>query len=299
MFYETPRQSVPALANAARVSRLFYELAMPLLWEEVEIWGPRTVRPYTLLKYPGTAERVSPYIRTMHLTAGQLDENLDKTKLNKIRKFSSRCVQILTAATCVKSLHLYIRMYNIDNHPPELRSRLKAINTLIFRILRHAETMELDEFVWHPGSETARSSDALRIIERKITAMRLCHLECGEWVDHLHNHERLTSIEVHNSRTEESTEFDRKFWTGIAQLDNCTEVIDSDIPIPFGWSVQFANLTNLNLLLLSFVGTHKWISTTTAVFKCMPRLETLLLSSPHGLDSQLSYSLTLLAPVLV
>ena len=125
---------------------------MPLLWEEVHMWEPHNVTPYTLFKYPGTAERVSPYIRTMHLSVGEEEENMDKTKLNRIRKYSSRCLQILTAATCVKSLHLYIYMYNIDNHPPELRTKLKAINTLIFRILRHAETMELDEFVWHPGT---------------------------------------------------------------------------------------------------------------------------------------------------
>ena len=134
--------------------------------------------------------------------------------------------------------------------------------------------------------ETARSSDALRIIERKITNMRLSHLECGEWVDHLPNHERLTSIEVHNSRTEESSEFDRKFWTAIAQLDNCTKVVNSDIPIPFGWSIQFRNLTNLDLLLLFLVGTRKWINTVTAVFKYMPELETLRLSSPTRFDSQ-------------
>src|SRR6202042_3009160 len=41
--YERPPQSAPALANAARVWRLFYELAMPLLWEEVHLWGPSTV----------------------------------------------------------------------------------------------------------------------------------------------------------------------------------------------------------------------------------------------------------------
>ena len=120
-----------------------------------------------------------------------------------------------------------------------------------------------------PGTqarETARSSDALRIIERKITNMRLCHLECGEWVDHLPNHERLRSIEVHNSRTEESSEFDRKFWTAIAQLDNCTKVINSDIPIPFDWNIQFRNITNLDLLLFFLVETHKWISNNYCSF---------------------------------
>ena len=143
--------------------------------------------------------------------------------------------------------------------------------------------MELDEFACHPGRETARSSHVLRIIERKITDMRLSHLECGEWVDHLHNHERLRSIEVHNSRTEGSDEFDRKFWTAIAQLDNCRKVIVGDIPIPFNWSVQFRNVTNLQLFLFWFhIEIPEWIRTIKTVFKYMPELETLWLSSPYG-----------------
>jgi hypothetical protein len=259
---------------------------MPLLWEKVYLWGPSKVRPYTLIKYPWTAERVSPYIRTMYLSAGEEDESLDKTKLNKIRKYASRFLKILTTTTCVKSLHLYIYMYNIDNHPPELRTRLKAINNLIFRILRHAESMELDEFHWRPGTETARSSDALKIIERKITNMQLCHLQCEDWVNHLPNHEQLRSIEVHNSRLQESSGFIHKFWTAIAKLDNCTRVIDSDISIPFNWSIQFRNITRLDLLLFSLVETPKWITTITAVFKCMPELKNLILSSPNMPDSR-------------
>ena len=260
---------------------------MPLLWEEVHLWGPSTVRPYTLIKYPWTAEHVSPYIRTMHLSVGkdhrEEDGVLDKTKLNRTRKFASRCLNILTAATCVKSLHLHLSMYNIDDHSPELRTRLKSINTLILRILRRAETMELDELGWHPGRETACSSDAMRIIERKITEARISHLESGEWVDYLPKYERLRAINVFNSRTE-STEFDSKFWTAIARLDHCTTVVNGDIPIPFGWSIQFKNLTSLNLLLFCLLETGEWIRTIRAVFKYMPELKILRLSSPGGTD---------------
>jgi hypothetical protein len=286
--YERPRQSAPALANAARVSRLFYELAMPLLWEEVHLWRPSTVRPYTLIKYPWTAEHVSSYIRTMHLGVGQKhqaeERGLDKTELNRTRKFASRCLNILTAATSVKTLHLYVYMYNIDAHSTELRGRLKAINTLIFRILGRAESMELDEFGWHPGRETVCSSGAMRIIERKVTEAELGHLERGEWVDYLPNYERLKSIEVYNSRTENSTEFDSKFWMAIARLDNCTKVVNSDFPIPFGWNIQFKNLTSLDLLLFSPVHTSQWIRTIRAVFKYMPELKSLDLSSPHRIS---------------
>lgn len=281
--YENPQESAPALANAARVSRLFYEIAMPILWEEVQMWDPYNIRPYTLSKYSRTAKRVSPYIRTMYLHVGPENGIMDETKLDEMYQYSSECLRILIAAKHIKSLHLYIYMYNIDNHPLEVRTKLEAINGLFFHILRHVETLELDEFAWHPGSETVRCSDAVSIIERKITSTHFAHLKCEEWVNRLNNHERLRSIEVYNSRMEESSEFDRKFWTAIAHLDNCTDVKNSDVPIPFDWNVQFRNIKNLDLLLL-YVGIHKWINTITAVFNWMPQLETFIISSPRGFD---------------
>jgi len=259
---------------------------MPLLWEEVHLWGPSRVSPYTLVKYPWAIERVSPYIRTMHLSAGEEDETGDKTNLNGLRKFASRLLNILTAATCVKSLHLYLYMYELNDHPAELRTTLKAINTLIIRILRRAETMELDELGWHPGYATARSADAMRIIERKITQARLSHLNSGEWVHRLPNYARLRSIELHDWCDEESGGgFDSKFWIAISRLHSCTEVLNCRTPIPFGWSIQFENLTTLNLLF-RLVETGQWINTVTAVFNCMPKLKNLRLSSPIGINSR-------------
>ena len=169
------------------------------------MWGPSIVTPYMLVKYPWAIEHVLPYIRTMHLKTGEQDELEDKTKLNRLRKFASRFLNILTAPTSVNSLHLYLYMYKLEDHRPELRTRLKAINALIICILRRAETMELDELGWHLGRETARSSNAVRIIERKITGVELSHVDTGEWVHDLHNQERLRSIEVINLWGEEST----------------------------------------------------------------------------------------------
>ena len=160
-----------------------------------------------------------------------------------------------------------------------------SFNPLILN--RYAANMELDKFDFHPGKGTIRSPDAMSIIERKITNMRLCHLEYGGWVDQLHNNERLTSIEVHNSRTEDSDEFDYEFWTAIARLENCRKVTTGDIPIPSNWNIQFRNLTTLDLLLLTvYAEPLQWIYTATAVFKYMPALEKLRLSSPTGLDFQ-------------
>jgi hypothetical protein len=287
---ENPQESAPALANAARVSRLFYEIAMPLLWEEVQMWDPYNITPYTLSTYSRTAERVSPYIRTMYLYVGPQNGIMDETKLDEMHQYSSECLRILIAAKHVKSLHLYMYMYSmdnfiIDNHPPEVKTKLEAINALCFHILRHVETLELDEFVWQPGRQTVRCSDAVSIIERKVTSVRFAHLHCEEWFNRLHNHERLRSIQVYKSRMGESNEFEGKFWTAIAQLDNCTEVKNSDATIPFDWNFQFRNIRNIDLLL-SYVGTHKWISTITAVFKWMPQLETFSVCSLMGVDSR-------------
>jgi hypothetical protein len=290
VFYERPPVTAPALANAARVSRLFYELVMPLLWEEVHLWGPRQANPSTLLKYPRT--RVFRFIRKLHLSTSHEAENMNKKKLNKQYRYLSKCLEFLNNATHVKSLRLHIDLYNVDDHPREFRIKLEAINSIIFHILRHSANMELDEFGFHPGNETALSSDVLRIIERKLTEMRIGHLECGMWVDRLHHQERLTSIEVHANLIEPAIdlkEYERNFWTAIALLDYCKKVYVSSIPIPLNWNVKFQNITDLNLMLFFLrddIKPFDWISSFTIVFQYMPRLEHLCLSSNSGPEFQ-------------
>ena len=289
MFYERPPVSAPALANVARVSRLFYELAMPLLWREVHLWGPQQANPSTLLKYPrAPSERVFRFIRMLHLSSSYETENNNKTKLDRQCRYLSKCLKFLKNATHVKSLHLHIDLYDVDEQPPEFKFKLEGINNAIFSILRHAANMELDEFAFHPGNETVRSSDALSIVERKLTKMRIAYLECGDWVERLHYQERLTSIEVHVTSFEPVTdpgEFDRNFWTAIAQLDHCKKAYVTGIPIPFHWNIKFLNLIDLDLLLFFPREDREpsdWVNTFAIVFQYMPRLEHLLLSSHSG-----------------
>ena len=224
----------------------------------------------------------------LHLGTSSENENMDKTKLNRQWRYLSKCLKFLNNATLIKSLHLHVHLYNVDDHPPEFRIKLEAINSVIFRILRRAADMELDEFGFHPDNEKALSSDALSIVERKLTQMRICHLACGKWVERLHNQERLTSIEVHVTEFEPPTdpyEFDRNFWTTIAQLDNCKKVYVTGIPIPLDWNIKFRNLTNLDLLLFFLrddLEPSDWIGTFAIVFQHMPRLERLYLSSNSG-----------------
>ena len=109
----------------------------------------------------------------MHLSTGDGSANVDKTKLNRRWKYLFKCIQILKAATSIKSLHLYVYIYNVNNFDPELRPKIKVLNVLMFRILRYAANMELDKFDFHPGKGTIRSPDAMSIIERKITNMHV------------------------------------------------------------------------------------------------------------------------------
>ena len=262
---------------------------MPLLWTEVHLWGPRQTNPSTLLKYP--RERVFQFIRTMHISTSH--EDMDKTKLDGQSKYLSKCLKFLNNATNIKSLDLYVRLYNVDNHPPEFRTKLEVINGSIFRILRLAANIELDEFGYHPDNEMAVSPDVLSIIERKLTKMSISHRDCGKWVKRLRNQEKLTSIEFYASEIEYTMDpdgYDRIFWTSIAQLENCKEVLVSDLPIPLDWNIRFRNLTHLHLFF-----TFRWelppfdcVATFMTVFQYMPRLEHLHLSSLHDPGYQLA-----------
>ena len=259
---------------------------MPLLWREVHLCGPQQANPSTLLKYPrAPSEHVFRFIRMLHLSTGCEDEEMDKTKLKRQWRYLSKCLKFLENATLIKSLHLYVDLYDVDDHPSEFRIKLQVINSIIFRILRHAANMELDEFSFHPGNEKALSSDVLSIVERKLTQMRIDRLKCGKWVERLHNQKRLTSIEVHVPEFEPTIdpyEFDRNFWTTIAQLDNCKKVNVTNIPIPLDWNIQFRNLINLDLLLFYLredLEPSDWVNTFAIVFQYMPRLERLYLSS--------------------
>ena len=187
---------------------------MPLLWEEVRMSGSRDIKLYTLLKYAKTIERVSTYIHTINFDINHLNDDMNNTKFDEVCKYLSLYLQIITIATRVKSLYLYPYLFEVDDYSLQFRTRFRTINDLVYWILKHAETMKLDKLYWNPNPKIGRSH-ALKIIGPKIIDMRLDYLGYEDWVDHLPNHERLTSIEVYLSRREDSTEFDRKFWTVI------------------------------------------------------------------------------------
>src|SRR6266496_1134444 len=87
------QESATDLASVARISRQFYRLAMSILWREVEMW-PSRVTPFPLLRYPGTrSERALRYIRKMYLSTDPEDDELDKTKCNRLWKYVSKSLR--------------------------------------------------------------------------------------------------------------------------------------------------------------------------------------------------------------
>jgi hypothetical protein len=269
---------------------------MPLLWKNVQLFNPSLIMPYTL-KYPGTVERVWPYITEIRLSVSCENVEFNRTKLNRLCKYASKCLHVLTAAKHVKSLHLYLGHFSkTDRHSSEFGGKLKAINSFIRRTIKYVSTISnLDEFGWHPEREMVLSR-AGRAVEGKVTELQLRHLGCGDWIDDLLNYKRLTSIKLYYSRSqEESDEFNRKFWTTIAELDECGKTLDIDVPIPFGWNIQFRNITGLRMMVWYFSGAVCWMDTVMAIFTCMPELKALSVKSCfYEIDAQ---QLALLAEI--
>ena len=95
------RDSACDLASIARVSHLFYELAMPLLWEEVELWSSHEW-PWFLSSYPATAsKRALSYIRTMRLSVHEQRDEWTMAKFNELYTYMCGCFRVLGHAGSV------------------------------------------------------------------------------------------------------------------------------------------------------------------------------------------------------
>ena len=283
ILYEISRESAADLASTARVSRLFYHLAMPPLWREVELW-PSVIKPYSLLKYPGTpSEHVLNYIQRMCLCTDPGYEDMDKTKCNRLWKYISRCFRVLVAARSIRHLRLHVRLYNPDECAPELSNKIKAINSLVSRILRHVEQMRLDTLKFHPGRGTADINDIMRIIERKTNILDVHTVPLEQWVDRLQHHQNLNRIKVRHSDplyengigSQPWSLVSAKFWVTISQLKKVTDVDVEGIPISPTLNIQYPHLISLHLRIwLPFAG-RELSDSFVSIFTQMPNLETL------------------------
>jgi hypothetical protein len=174
---------------------------------------------------------------------------------------------------------------------------MRAINSLIFRILRQAASLNLEKFSFNPGRNTARCSDILRIVEKYVVDLDIQDVRARDWVDRVQYHERLQNIQIHNYEDAPDPEADRKFWTGISQLQNCETLLISVIPLSFTWNLQFSYVKSLTLFFSYFDSESTWSASAKAVFTQMPNLEHLHISPPPPLarDSMKSIQLSDLA----
>jgi hypothetical protein len=280
-------ESSAILASIARVSHLFYQLAMPLLWDTVEIWPRRTV-PYTLMEYPGTtSQRVLSHVRKMSLGTKPEDKFVDKTQCNRFWENVSKSLRVLVAADLLQDLHLYVHVFDPDEYAPKLRNKVKEINGLIFRILQHVEKMNLQNLEVTLSRKTACINDILRITEGKLNVLNMTTVSLNSWVDRLRNHQNLRRIIIscipasHDDAldaTFSTAKYD-KFWIAISQLKNVAEATVDDIPISPALNLQFPHLIHLDLFMWQPRSGLELADTFLAVLKQMPSLEILVFGS--------------------
>ena len=272
------RDSACDLASIARVSHLFYELAMPLLWEQVDLW-PSHEWPVSLSTYPASAsKRALSHIRTMCLSVYKEPNDLSITDFNELYTYMCGCFRVLVHATSVQYMRLFLGAYDPNNYPAECSQVIEAINHTALRILKHVEKMDLRELAFHPGRETVLIEDMMKIIERKVHKLDVDTVPLGNWVHRLQYHEIMTSIEFcYIQPRDEQT--DAIFWTAISQLPNVTTLEVDSVPLSPTLDLCFPQILSLKLHLWWNILADEWAYSFDAVFKQMPSLESLELFS--------------------
>ena len=182
------------LASVVRVSRLFYDIAMPLLWNTVKISRWR-VGPRPLLAYPGTPSQCAlKYIQRMYLSTDPDVYQRDESSYNRLWGYISRCRRVLIGAGSLQYLNLCVHLHDPDDCAPELRNKVKSINRLTFQILEHVKKMNVQQLEFTASDKSAGLDDIMRILEKKINALDLCWIRLGSWVDRQFNLQNLTEI---------------------------------------------------------------------------------------------------------
>jgi hypothetical protein len=242
---------------------------------------PSIIVPSPLLKYPGTpSQGTLSYIQRMLLSTYPGDQDMDETSCGDLQKYISSCLDVLVAAESVQYLHLDVHIYDLDDCIPALRSKLIAINDLVFRIIRHAEKMNLRKLGFGIAGENADDNDVLCLIERKVNIF-VSHAPLEGWVDRLLNFQNMTIISVfcgylryddESAATSWATACN-KFWIAISQMKNITEVHVDSIVISPALNLQLSHLTRLDLDIWWPVSGRDLANAFIAVFTQMPNLE--------------------------
>jgi hypothetical protein len=264
-------ESACDLASVARVSQIFYDVAMPVLWGEAEMWVEDQF-PFQLALYPAIgSKRTLSYIRTMCLSVHARGDEWGVADFRELYDYMCGCLRILVDAVSIQKLTLLMGAYNPELYPPECTEIINEVNQISFRILKFAAQMDLRELRFYPARETACIDDILTIIERKVHILYIENIPSASLMNRVQNFENMIKFWLREvePRNEES---DAIFWTGISKLLNVTTVNADSLPLAANLSLRFPHIVDLELRLWD---PHEWRCSLDAVFKQFPSLERL------------------------
>jgi hypothetical protein len=273
---ETLSHPLSDLASFARVSRQFYEVAMPLLWEKVSI-SDHFMQPPCLSSYFGTSsERVLRYIRTLTLTVASIQADLERSSCNRLRKYFSGCLRLLIAAKSLQKVTLRAEAINPDDHAPELGKKIKLINVIFFRILKYTARMNFRTLNFYALSDF-RLNEVMRIIGPKLTTFQFLTLheetrleDCCDWLQTCQNMTWFKLMYYFKTGDEKNAE--PELWVALSKLTNLATVIVTNLPIPLV-PVNFPNIVNFDLRLWREIEVRDWWCAILVILNLMPNLE--------------------------
>jgi hypothetical protein len=158
--------------------------------------------------------------------------------------YISRCYRVLTFATSVQYIRLYIQPFNPADRSPVLRHKLTQTNELILRMVRHINTLQLREIELYSDPHSDPDSSLIECI--RILTPNLDITKMGDWVDDMKNLTSLSALFISGHKGDDATELNKRLWTTISQLPNLRKVKAISIPI-LTLNTRFPYLVHLSL----------------------------------------------------
>lgn len=270
----TQSRSRVHLSRIARVSSLFYEPAMSILWREIHLSPDGPMDRFLLQHLDTTTKNIPRYIRTIHFTVVKYYAQ-DVDYFQMIPDFVRRCVRLMDEAESLRSVILDFHLLDPRDSGPEHAESIQQTNIFLQGLLQYIEQRALSELelvIWfNPKVESV-----IDIIKRKITKLVVRDWALtGHWVHRLPELESLRHLEIQDGHNAETVECAR-IWTAIANL-RIANVENTNVPYPLTLNLQFPNLVRISLEVSPPEG--NWARTFLTVFERMPNLRSAELTS--------------------
>ena len=287
------------LASVGRTCGRFYDLAMPLLWEEIWVgWSNRDVQRFTSgpVRYMSPnfdSKRALSYVRVLRLNVFEYDlYRAGEEEIDQHLFRLSDCRRMFTDTDlAINHLHLCLGLFDHLFFQEHCRvSTVEAINDTTLQLLKYVTEMELGQFTFELGERCAPSlvEEIFSIIRPKTTHLILpkC-LEIGQF-------ERLMAVTA-NFRDLRIVE--ESFWLGLSGIPTLQSVKVTAVPLPFRIDLHFPQLVHLELLLGRYTQPEEFARSFIVAFKHMPRLRTIYLEADKDIDTRVQADLLQISTV--